>query len=675
MREILSQFENEKFKIIYLKEDDRIGLQLIPHGKTAILKDCEIEPLIQLKLLSDAHNRRFTNGLTLRGGESVNNLKYVSQSKENNEVVTEFSNNHGHTICHNIIINDNTCESFVTFKNTAAEDTTIEMISSFSLGGLTPFYDEEETNSLLLHRFLCFWSAEGKLQTTPVEELQLERSWSETGGMRSERFGQVGSMPVRKYFPFMALSDTNSDVTWGASIACASSWQMEIARFDNGISISGGLADREFGHWYKTIAPNEEFITPKAVLSACIGGIDDISDIFTKVNDTYEEGLPVLFNEYCTTWGNPTIENIKKTADAVKGKGIKYLIIDCGWYANEFGWEKTVGDWNVNKEMFPNGLSEATDYIRKCGMIPGIWFEFETVGRNASVFNSEHLLKRDGVVITTGDRRFWDMADPWVNEYLEEKVIGLLKKYNFGYIKVDYNENIGIGCDGEETYGEELRKKILKTQDFFGKIRAEIPDIVIENCASGGHRLEHSMMELCDMASFSDAHECVSIPIIAANLHRLINPTQSQIWAVLKSNDIENRLYYSIISTFLGRMCLSGDVYDLSSDKWEITENGIKFYEKLTDIIKYGKTSFYGDYIKSYNRPEGVQIIVREFAGKALVVIHSFLGKKEFKLELGKVEISAKYGSEIAEFSGNTLIVNADSDYQAQAFIVKLDEK
>jgi alpha-galactosidase len=50
---------------------------------------------------------------------------------------------------------------------------------------------------------------------------------------------------------------------------------------------------------------------------------------------------------------------------------------------------------------------------------------------------------------------------------------------------------------------------------------------VIENCASGGHRLEPSFMGLTSMASFSDAHETRDIPVIAANLHRLIQPRQS----------------------------------------------------------------------------------------------------------------------------------------------------
>ena len=59
------------------------------------------------------------------------------------------------------------------------------------------------------------------------------------------------------------------------------------------------------------------------------------------------------------------------------------------------------------------------------------------------------------------------MEDPWVQEYLSEKVIGLLRENGFGYLKVDYNDSIGMGCDGAESPGEGLRRKIAASQSFF----------------------------------------------------------------------------------------------------------------------------------------------------------------------------------------------------------------
>jgi len=101
-----------------------------------------------------------------------------------------------------------------------------------------------------------------------------------------------------------------------------------------------------------------------------------------------------------------------------------------------------------------------------------------------------------------------------VIDYLSQKVIGQLRDAGLGYIKVDYNETIGLGCDNADSSGEGLRQHMQDVQDFFRKMRSELPDLVIENCASGGHRLEPSFMGLSSMASFSDAHETKDIPVM-----------------------------------------------------------------------------------------------------------------------------------------------------------------
>ncbi|MDP4182186.1 MAG: alpha-galactosidase, partial [Bacillota bacterium] len=327
-------------------------------------------------------------------------------------------------------------------------------------------------------------------------------------------------------------------------------------------------------------------------------------------------------------------------------------------------------------------LEKTVSMIKEAGMLPGVWFEFEVCGPLADAFmNKDHLLKRNSQLIRSGERYFWDMADPWVVDFLSEKVISMLKKYGFKYLKVDYNETIGIGCDGYESLGEGLRQRILATQAFFEKIRKEIPDIVIENCSSGGHRLEPSMLSLCDMASFSDAHECNEIPIIAANLHRLINPCQSQIWAVLRKTDSKKRIVYSIVNTFLGVMCLSGDVYDLTKAQWDLIDEGINFYNSITNIILNGTTTFWGSALKSYRNSKGWQGIVRNSPcqKESLVLIHSFHGDFPTTINIpisGKYEIHNTYCAFQNQISleNGCLYVNIKEEFEALAIHLKLSD-
>ena len=640
--EVLQEYKLGDMVAKYLIDRDsmQVGFQLLPEKvsqENIITDNCFMESLIQYKLTGDIYNEAYAGGCSMRNSESVRKLKFSEQTDESIgeqlQVNTIMMDEDGHRLIHHLVWLKNMpyVRISCTFENQSKRDCCLEMFESFSLGGLSPYMQGDGNGTLWLHRVRSVWSQEGRHETIPVEDLQLEPAW-DPHAARCERFGQAGSMPVNRFFPFAAIEDRKNHIFWGAQIAHPASWQMEVYRKDNGLALSGGLADRELGHWMKHVEPGKNFTTPEAIVSTAQ---TDSFDIFTGRLTTAglvegflkapesEQDLPIVFNEYCTTWGNPSHENICEIVDAIKGKGFKYFVIDCGWYKeNGIPWDIGMGDYEVSSELFPDGMEKTVQVIKDAGMIPGIWFEIENVGSASRAYHlTEHLLHKDNVVLTTYFRRFWDMQDPWVDEYLTDKVIGTLKKYGFGYMKIDYNETIGIGCDGAESPGEALRKNMEAT--------------VLENCASGGHRLEPKMMSVMSMASFSDAHECEEIPIIAANLHRVIHPTQSQIWAVIRQDDSLKRIAYSISNTFLGRMCISGDVTQLAPEKWNLIEQGISFYGKIKDIIKEGQSYRYGPKIKSARHPEGWQALLRVGKNKqAYVVIHVFDGKLPEVIEI-----------------------------------------
>jgi len=604
------------------------------------------------RLEGDEYNVGFINGISLSGSESTRDMKQLEADE--NKTVFEGKNGEFITCIHekqgDVII----CKSI--FENKTKEPKTLELLSSFAI---------KDFDADRMHRATSFWAAEGKLLSQDLTELNLETSWAHHG-IRIEKFGQIGSMPVRKWFPFLVLENSKKSEFLGIQLYCASSWQMEILRKKENVYIQGGLADCDWGHWYKTIAPGESFETPKAVI-ATGSSLPEVCDKLVKAQQPriaeVDRDMPVIFNEYCTTWGNPTIENITKTAKKLEGTGVRYLVIDSGWYKKDEGdWFSLTGDWIPSKELFPNGIKEVADIIRAHGLIPGLWYEFETLGHLAEGYNDlAHILTKNGKPITSGGRRFWDMRSPWVKSFLDERVIGLLRDAGFGYLKVDYNENIGVGADGAESLGEGLRRTVEESRNYFRHIAHELPELVIENCSSGGHRLEPSFMELASQASFSDAHECNSIPLIAANLHRLIRPEQSQIWAVLRANADTNRINYLLCAAFLGRLCLSGEIFDLSNEHWAQALEAIKLYGRVKHIIKNGFTSAIIATPKDYSKPEGYQAVLREYENEALLIVHTFENGANPDIDdlLSGWKIKETFGSEL------------DGDFRAKLFVLE----
>ncbi len=642
MKEIYKAFTLGDMRAVYLLDTETrvMGLTVIPEelaGEVDLDGWWNIEPAVQIKLVGTSYPDGFSNGHSMRNSADTRRLRFCEQKVETDgktRVITIMENERAQ-VSH--VLEYEPGQLFMKMYSEVTplteETLGIEMISSYNLCAFSCLGKGLRMEDFVLHRLCSKWSMEGRLESVHFMDMQLEPSWLRIGA-NSVRFGQVGSMPVRRYFPWMIAEDEKYGYGVGIQLCHPASWQMEVYNIDERFSLSGGLADREFGHWMKNLKNGETFRTPVAVVTTAKEDVDGISYRLTSAQlpnldaaPESERDLPVVFNEYCKSWGRPTQDEMLEVARTLKGHGIRYCVIDAGWHVRTGNDWSDIGDWNTNRELFPDGLAYTAEKIREAGMIPGLWYEMENVAGSSDIFNrTEYLLHRDGYPLQAGARRFLDMRKPEVWEYLEEKVIRNLKECGFGYLKVDYNDNIGIGCDGAESLGEGLRQNMEKTREFFARLRQELPDLVIENCSSGGHRLEPSMQALSSMASFSDAHECQAIPVIAANVSRAILPAQSQIWAVLRKNDSEQRLYYSLCNTFLGRMCLSGDVCELDERQWKIVDEGIGFYKSCAPLIRMGRNYRQGTEKTSYNHLKGWQAVCRLGAqkDKMLAVVHGF---------------------------------------------------
>ncbi len=604
----------------------------------------EVDPLVHVHLAGDTYPGGFSHGRTLRNSATTQDLTVVGHRRETCadrvNLITELRTEKGFACRHELTIDPGTGTAAVqvTASNATDRPLNLEHLSAFSLGGLTPFAADDAAGRLWVHRFRSAWSAEGRHEVRCAEDLLLERSW--TGhGVRSERFGQTGSLPVNGWFPFVGLEDRAAGVTWAAQLATPGTWHLEIYRRADQLALAGGGADRLSGEWRHTLAPGESVTAPPALLTVVAGSIDEACDRLvaagrrrTEPLPSGEAELPMIFNEWCSSWGRPTHDSLLALADRLTGTGVRYLVIDDGWAERPGDQFQQNGDWRVNRRAFPAGLRATAEAIRARGLVPGLWFEFEAVNPGSEAWHqTAHQLHRDGVPLQVGSRRFWDFRDPWVHDFLAERVLARLRDDGFGYLKVDNNDSIGPGVDGPLSPGENLRQHLAGVQRFFARLRAELPELVIENCSSGGHRLEPSMLALTAMSSFSDAHETPDIPLIAADLNRLVWSAQKQIWAVLRTDDTPARLGYSLAATFLGRMCLSGDVGRLPPAAWATVREAVGFYQTVASLIRDGVFRCSRSGGLSRLHPTGNQVVTIHDPGshRLLVVWHRFAAGQE----------------------------------------------
>ncbi|NCU26346.1 alpha-galactosidase, partial [Candidatus Nomurabacteria bacterium] len=321
---IIADHEFGDMSAIYYEKDGQTSLMIIPAEMRDDVKEAKLlitESLVQAHVDGDKWVAPYSRGISMRNTETSMELRFTWQEVIEIDgvktVITYLDDPRGRRAVHRLTYsNGGFFKVETSFVNTGSEPFELMMLSSFSLTGISPFVDGQAENSLFLHRFRSYWSAEGRHIKESIEDLGLEPSWS-NWATKCEKFYQTGSMPIRKFFPICGIEDIESGVTWAAELEWAGSWQIEPYRRNAAMCLSGGLADKDTGGWSVVLNPGEEFTSIPSCITVVKGSINDACDRllensrvdYNNVPESEYE-LPVIYNEYCDTWGNPTRDKI-----------------------------------------------------------------------------------------------------------------------------------------------------------------------------------------------------------------------------------------------------------------------------------------------------------------------------------------------------------------------------
>ena len=613
------------------------------------------ETQVHVALSGDGVSNDFSPGNTLRNSDTAFSLKFKgAKYKEQSGkqiLIAAFENDKG-LVARQVYFCTGAgyLETYTELEN-RGDNVIVEALPSFNMARISPFERFDDPNDIVIHRLLSNWSGEGKLYSVSAADIAFEASWSGLG-VRTMRISQTGTMPARGYLPFISVEDKKNGVCWAAETEAPASWTIEAIFRNNALSVGGGRGDFLSAHWRKTLKTGETERTNKAYLTVTKGTLENAAarlarhfDFSDEIKDV-ERDLPVLYNEYCYTWGKPEAKTLEKMLPEIAALGCKYFVIDDGWFYNVYNDKRyVIGDWNVNKEYYPEGLKAFADKVRSYGMIPGVWYEFEGVSEHSDVYRDhpDWLLTRDGKIINNVGKAFLDFRKEEVRNYLREKVIKNLVNCGIGYMKVDYNSNAGFGADGAESYGEAIRQHIDAVLAFFEEIKRSVPSLILEICSSGGMRHEPRFLSLGDMCSFSDAHENAGGVPIAMNLHRFIPPRKLQIWATIRDDYNADDVKFTVAKAMLGRICFSGNLGNKPQEIIDILKESVSFYEKLKPTIANGETITIGNGgISTYLFTKGAPYLVRRSADGKKKIVYAFAIDSEnhdFSIDCGDYSV------------------------------------
>lgn len=482
--------------------------------------------------------------------------------------------------------------------NEGGENQTLEYISSFYYLGIEKEGEGRYDDKLRLTFAHNGWQKEFSFHTYTFPELGMAQTQPAVNPRTSKtiELTNTGNWSTKEYLPMGYLENTAADTSLYWQIEHNGSWHTEIGD-ENGhfyLALSGPTEVQS--HWFENLKPGESFETvpiavgvSKADFGKAMGQLTSYRRKIRRPNRDNEE-LPVIFNDYMNClFGDPTTEKEIPLVDAAAEMGCEYFVIDAGWYASGAWWD-SVGEWKESRERFPGGMKEVTDHIRSKGMIPGIWLELEVMGINcekAKQVPDDWFFMRHGKRVYDRSRYQLDFRNPQVITHVDEVIDRVVKEYGVGYIKMDYNIEPGIGT---ELYADSVGAGMLAHERAYLKwlegVFERYPDLVIENCSSGGLRIDYAMLSRYSIQSTSDQEDYRNYATIAANACAGLTPEQAAVWSYPQREKDEEETVYNMINALLLRIHQSGHLSELSKERKALIKEGIDYYKSIRRDIK-----------------------------------------------------------------------------------------
>ncbi|MER5639149.1 alpha-galactosidase [Kitasatospora sp. NPDC002227] len=456
------------------------------------------------------------------------------------------------------------------------------------------------------------WFAELRWQREPLRVSSPDRGgrFHYRAGRSSRVVAGQGVWSSCGHLPMGGLTDRVSGRTWLWQIEHnGGGWRWECGiRDDSAYLALHGPTDASHG-WRHALAPGAEFRTvPVALALATTGGPDGAFAALTRYRratrrpHSDHQRLPVVFNDYMNClMGDPTTAKLLPLVDAAAEAGAEYFVIDAGWYAEkDENWWKSVGAWEPSTSRFPgpDGIHEVLDRIRERGMVPGLWLEPEAVGVASPLAESlpeEAFFRREGRrVEEAGGRYQLDLRHPAARAHLDEVVDRLVGDWGVGYLKLDHNTDPGSGTSAHP--GEAPAAGLLghnRAQlDWLDGILDRHPALVLENCASGGMRLDHALLSRLQLQSTSDQQDLLHYPPIAVSAPTAVTPEQGAVWAYPQPTDSLEETALTMANALLGRIHLSGRIAELSAKQRELVHEAVAAHKAIRADLPHALPSW-----------------------------------------------------------------------------------
>lgn len=502
------------------------------------------------------------------------------------------------------------------------------------------------------------------------EMVQLSGGWSRERYVKNRKL-EMGIQSIQslngtccgaEHNPFLALkrpytTESQGEV-YGFSLVYSGNYlgQVEVSTFDM-TRVMMGINPEDFSWELKS---GESFQTPEVVMVYSDKGLNKMSQTYHRLyrkrlmhGEWRDKARPILLNNWEATYFDFNEEKILTIAKKAKEAGVELFVLDDGWFGARNDDYRGLGDWYVNLEKLPDGISGLSKKVEELGLKFGLWVELEMVNKDSDLYRAHP----DWII--SAPNRFesharhqnvLDFSRKEVVDYIYEMIAKVIRESSISYIKWDMNrymsEPYSKGSAPCEQ-GKVMHKYILGVYDLYTRLTTEFPHILFESCASGGARFDPAMLYFAPQTWCSDdtdASERTKIqygtsyvyPIVSMGSHVSAVPNHQ----MHRITPIETRANVAYFGTFGYEL----DLNLLSDAEIETVKKQIAFMKEHRELIQMD-----GDFYRLLSPFEGNEtawMVVSSDKTQAVAAFYQRLNKVNaswLRLKLDGLDANAKY--------------------------------
>ena len=150
---------------------------------------------------------------------------------------------------------------------------------------------------------------------------------------------------------------------------------------------------------------------------------------------------------------------------------------------------------------------------------------------------------------------------------------------------MDYNIDSGVGTEVDaSSFGSGLLQHQRAYLEWLDSIFARYPNLVIENCDSGGMRMDYAMLQRHSIQSVTDQTDFRIMSAIACNAASLVTPEQAAIWAYPLKSATSEEVVTNMINALLLRVHQSGAIEELDAARLSLVTEALQCYKALPRV-------------------------------------------------------------------------------------------